>query len=89
LVPEEEKRFNEIRKKVRKRLKQQSIFRRNCKFVPISALEGENLYGKKTSKYSWYKGQSLFEELQIFNLLERNVQKPLRLTVSNATQGMV
>jgi elongation factor 1-alpha len=49
-------------------------------FIPCSAFVGDNVY-KKSDKLSWFKGPTIFEALDTFQLPEQPVDKPLRLPV--------
>ena len=51
------------------------------KFIPISAVNGDNVSTQGTIE--WYKGPSLLELIQKFTSLPRNVEKPLRIAITN------
>lgn len=68
--------FEEIKEKVKKLLS--SFGYSHSPFIPISALEGDNVY-KKSIKMSWYTGPTLVEALDSIEI-ERK-EKPLRFVV--------
>ncbi len=86
LVTNEKEKFKKIRKVIRKKLKQYSIYRKYCKFIPISGLKGVNL---TTKGYPWYNGPCLFDIMKNLKIHDRHVDKPLRLSISNAFIGSI
>jgi len=69
-------RFEEIKEKVKKLLS--SFGYSHSPFIPISAMEGDNVY-KKSSEMDWYTGPTLVETLDSIEV-ERK-EKPLRFVV--------
>jgi len=51
-------------------------------FVPTSGWTGDNLF-KTSDKMPWYKGPSLFEAFNAFDLPPKPVDKPLRLPLQD------
>jgi len=69
-------RFQEIQEKMEKLLS--SFGYSHLPFIPISAMEGDNVY-RKSSRMNWYTGPTLVEALDSIQV-ERK-QKPLRFVV--------
>jgi len=83
-------RFNEIQKILEPFLKSSGFNMRRVRFIPVSGLTGENvndLYVQNntclTGLRSWYKGPTLLEGIDLFEPVKRNLDKPLRLVVSD------
>lgn len=51
-------------------------------FIPVSALDGQNVT-KKPDKMSWYTGPTLVEALDTFKVPPRPLDKPLRIPVQD------
>ena len=51
-------------------------------FVPTSGWTGDNLV-KKSDKMPWYKGPTLFEALNLFDVPPKPLNKPLRVPVQD------
>jgi len=75
-VEYKKERFQEIQEKVEKLLV--SFGYSHLPFIPISAMEGDNVY-RKSNRISWYTGPTLVEALDSIKV-ERK-QKPLRFVV--------
>ncbi|XP_053601881.1 protein HBS1 [Plodia interpunctella] len=82
-------RFNEITKKLKLFLKQAGFKDSDVTFVPCSGLTGENLVRTPTEPdlLKWYNGPCLLEVIDKFNVPERPVSKPLRLSVNDVFKG--
>ncbi|KAA8997606.1 sulfate adenylyltransferase subunit CysN [Affinibrenneria salicis] len=52
----------------------------NITFVPISALDGDNV-ATPGANMAWYNGPTLLDVLETVNVAERNVQQPMRFPV--------
>jgi len=65
----------------------------NITMVPISGLEGDNVFTRsKREALSWYTGPCLIELLDEINLVGKNMKKPLRMVINsvfNATSGQL
>ncbi|XP_026726366.1 HBS1-like protein [Trichoplusia ni] len=84
-----QERFNEITKKLKFFLKQAGFKDTDVTYVPCSGLTGENLVKSPTEAelLKWYKGPCLLEVIDKFNVPERPVSKPLRLSVNDVYKG--
>tara|TARA_Y100000310_G_scaffold344814_1_gene459694 strand:- start:1109 stop:2389 length:1281 start_codon:yes stop_codon:yes gene_type:complete len=51
-------------------------------FIPVSALEGDNVF-KKSTNMSWYTGSTVAEQLDLFKEPEKPVDLPLRLPLQD------
>ena len=71
--------FAKIRKDVTKLL--QSLGYRDLNFIPVSAIEGDNVY-KKSEAMSWYSGPTLIEALDTIRPAKIET-KPLRFVVQD------
>ena len=79
LVDFREERFSEVREEVRKILAPLGFG--EVRFVPISAMEGDNVY-RPSSRMSWYGGPTLIEALEELEPEEEG-EKPLRFAVQD------
>lgn len=84
-----QERFYEISKKLRLFLKQAGFKDSDVTFVPCSGLTGENLVKspEEPELLKWYSGPCLLEVIDMFNVPERPVSKPLRITVNDIYKG--
>ncbi|CAH0600277.1 unnamed protein product [Chrysodeixis includens] len=84
-----QERFNEITKKLKFFLKQAGFKDSDVTYVPCSGLTGENLVKPpmEAELLKWYKGPCLLEVVDKFNVPERPVSKPLRLSVNDVYKG--
>lgn len=82
-------RFNEIVKKLKAFLKQAGFKDNDLTYVPCSGLTGENLVKppNESELLKWYKGPCLLEVIDKFNVPQRPVSKPLRLSVNDIFKG--
>jgi len=78
----DEKKFNETKEAVTKVLKGVGHKVETILFVPVSAYQGDNVV-KKSDKMPWYKGPTLIEALDNFQLPKTSVDKPLRLPIQD------
>jgi elongation factor 1-alpha len=77
-----EDRYNEVKSETTKLLKIVGYNTADIHFVPVSALEGDNLV--ETSKnMPWYKGPNLMEVLDLFTVPEKPTEKELRVPVQD------
>ncbi|XP_023933993.1 protein HBS1 [Bicyclus anynana] len=84
-----QERFNEITKKLKAFLKQAGFKDSDVTFVPCSGLTGENLVKAPTEAelLSWYSGPCLLDVIDKFNVPQRPVSKPLRMSINDIFKG--
>jgi elongation factor 1 alpha-like protein len=60
-------------------------------FVPVSSFLGINIIDQKTvpKEGNWYKGSSLVEIIDKLNVPPKEINKPLRVSITNAYQSNV
>lgn len=78
----DEKRFNEVKEMIGKRLMMVGIKPDTVQFVPQAAFLGENL-AKKSDKMSWYNGPSLLDAINALKEPEKPIDLPLRLPLQD------
>jgi len=78
----DEAKFKKVQEEVTTVLKTAGYKPDQIQFIPISALQGENII-KASDKMSWYKGPSLLELLDTFNIPEKPTNLPLRLPIQD------
>lgn len=78
-------RFNEITKKLKSFLKQAGFKDSDVSYVPCSGLTGENLIKPPSEPelLKWYNGPYLLDVIDKFNVPERPVAKPLRMSIND------
>ncbi|UCD40337.1 MAG: elongation factor 1-alpha, partial [Candidatus Bathyarchaeota archaeon] len=77
-----QERYEEIKNEVSRMLKMVGFKVEKISFVPTSGWTGDNLV-KLSEKMPWYKGPSLFEAFDAFDLPPKPVDKPLRLPLQD------
>ncbi|XP_045761394.1 protein HBS1 [Maniola jurtina] len=84
-----QERFNEITKKLKAFLKQAGFKDSDVTFVPCSGLTGENLVKApaEAELLKWYSGPCLLEVIDKFNVPERPVSKPFRMSINDIFKG--
>ncbi|KAG6455533.1 HBS1-like protein [Manduca sexta] len=84
-----QERFNEITKKLKSFLKQAGFKDSDVTYVPCSGLTGENLIKppNEPELLQWYNGPCLLDVIDNFNVPERPVSKPLRMSVNDVFKG--
>ncbi|XP_061714395.1 protein HBS1 [Cydia pomonella] len=84
-----QERFDEISKKLKAFLKQAGFKDSDVTYVPCSGLTGENLTKPSTEPelLKWYKGPCLLDVIDKFNVPERPVSKPLRMSINDIFKG--
>lgn len=83
-------RYDDIVKKLGLFLKQAGYKDIDLSYIPCSGLGGENLT-KAVSEpklASWYKGSTLVEQIDKFKAVERPMDKPFRLIISDVFKGL-
>lgn len=77
-----QERYEEVKNEISRMLKMVGYNVAKIPFVPTSGWTGDNLV-KRSDKMPWYKGQSLFEALDVFEVPPKPIEKPLRLPVQD------
>ncbi|XP_061167806.1 HBS1-like protein isoform X1 [Saccostrea echinata] len=83
-------RYDDIVKKLGQFLKQAGYKDSDLSYIPCSGLGGENL-AKTVSEpklAAWYKGSTLVEQIDKFKPVERSMDKPFRLIISDVFKGL-
>ena len=75
-----EQRYEEVKDGMTRLLKMVGYNTDKIHFVPTSGWTGDNLYNK-SDKMPWYKGPTIFEALDEFEMPEKPTDKPLRIPV--------
>uniref|UniRef100_A0A4W3J8S2 HBS1-like protein n=1 Tax=Callorhinchus milii TaxID=7868 RepID=A0A4W3J8S2_CALMI len=78
-------RFKEISNKLGQFLKQAGFKESDVAYIPTAGLNGENLTTRSQvhELKAWYNGACLIEQIDSFKSLQRPVEKPFRLSVSD------
>ncbi len=74
--------YNSLKEELIKFLKTAGFKTDEIPFIPVSALEGENVT-KKLGKMDWWKGPTLLEALDALKEPEKPVDLPLRLPIQD------
>jgi len=82
LVAYKEARYNELKTDATTWLKSAGFNTDTIKFVPISAMEQQNLV-KKSEKMPWYTGKALVDELDSLQMPEKPTTLPLRIPIQD------
>jgi len=77
-----EERFNEVKNEVARLLKMVGYKVEKVPFVPVSGWTGDNLV-KSSDKMPWYKGPTLLEALDVFEVPPKPIDKPLRIPIQD------
>ncbi|KAF3037411.1 Hsp70 suppressor, GTPase facilitates ribosomal subunit dissociation [Didymella keratinophila] len=81
-------RFDEITKKMTTFLTEASFAEKRITFIPLAGLTGENVVSKISNPAAdWYTGETLLEALERIELPQRQLEKPLRLSVADVFRG--
>lgn len=75
-------RFNEVKSGVERLLRLVGYDVSKIPIIPVSAWTGDNLV-KRSDRMPWYKGPTLFEALDHFEVPPKPVDKPLRIPVQD------
>ncbi len=78
----DESKFNKVKEEVGNLLKTAGYKVEEIPFIPISALQGDNVV-KKSDKMAWYKGPTVLEQMDLFKEPEKPVDLPLRLPIQD------
>ncbi|XP_045529905.1 protein HBS1 [Pieris brassicae] len=84
-----QERFNVIVKKLKLFLKQAGYKDSDVTFVPCSGLTGDNLVkpSNEAELLNWYTGPTLLDVIDKFNVPERPVSKPMRMSINDVYKG--
>ena len=77
-----EKRYNEVIEEVKKHAKQAGWNVEKVRFIPVASLLGENIV-KKPEHMPWYKGDTLLEAINKFEVPLKPTTLPLRLPIQD------
>jgi len=77
-----QERYEEIKNEISRMLKIVGYKVEKIPFVPTSGWTGDNLV-KRSDKMPWYKGPTLYEALDVFEVPPKPVKKPLRLPIQD------
>ncbi|TFG02581.1 MAG: translation elongation factor EF-1 subunit alpha [Promethearchaeota archaeon] len=78
-----EDRYNEVKEAVSDLLRNIGFPVKKIPFVPVSGLAMENL-SKLSDKMPWYKGPTLIDAIDQFEIPDKPTDKPLRLPIQDA-----
>lgn len=89
MVDFSEDRFNSIKASLRPFLRQCGFKDSGIRWIPLSAMENENLVTPPTKEQLklWYRGPSLLEAIDTFEPPIRNVAKPFRLPIAETLKS--
>ncbi|MHA1203368.1 MAG: translation elongation factor EF-1 subunit alpha [Candidatus Heimdallarchaeum aukensis] len=82
LADYKQERYEEIKNEMGRELKRFGFNLDKVEFVPCSGMDGDNLKDKST-KMPWYKGPTILEALDKFEVPKKPIDKPLRLPVQD------
>jgi elongation factor 1-alpha len=77
-----EERYSEIKNEISRMLKMVGFRVEKIPFVPTSGWTGDNLM-KRSDKMPWYKGPTLYEALDVFEVPPKTLNKPLRVPLQD------
>jgi elongation factor 1-alpha len=77
-----EERYNEIKNEISRMLKMVGFKVEKIPFVPTSGWTGDSLV-KQSEKMQWYKGPTILQALDTFELPPKPLGKPLRLPIQD------
>ncbi|MEM2394216.1 MAG: translation elongation factor EF-1 subunit alpha [Candidatus Bathyarchaeia archaeon] len=77
-----QERYNEIKNEVGRMLRMVGYKVDKIHFVPVSGWTGDNLV-KQSDKMPWYKGPTLIDALDTFEVPPKPVNKPLRIPIQD------
>ncbi|ERT01923.1 hypothetical protein HMPREF1624_00218 [Sporothrix schenckii ATCC 58251] len=83
-----QERYNQIVDQTKGFLRATGFYMSQVTFVPVAGKTGDNMTTRiKTPAASWYKGNSLIEELESCAPLPRPIDKPLRLPIFDISKA--
>ena len=74
--------FNKVKTEVSALLKAVGIKVEKVVFLAVSGLKGDNVY-KKSDKMSWYKGPTIYEQLDLFPEPKKPFDLPMRMPIQD------
>jgi elongation factor 1-alpha len=77
-----QERYNEVKNEVSRMLRMVGYKVEKIPFVPTSGWTGDNLV-KPSDKMPWYKGPTLLDALDVFEIPPKPLDKPLRIPVQD------
>jgi len=77
-----QERYEEIKNEINRTLKMAGFKTEKFAFVPTSGWLGDNLV-KLSKNMPWYKGPTLYEALDLFEVPPKAINKPLRLPIQD------
>jgi elongation factor 1-alpha len=77
-----QERYNEVKNEVSRMLRLVGYNVAKIPFVPTSGWTGDNLV-KQSPNMPWYKGPTLYEALDMFEIPSKPIDKPLRIPVQD------
>ncbi len=77
-----QERYNEVKNEVSRMLRMVGYKVDKIPFVPVSGWIGDNLV-KPSDKMPWYKGPTLLEALDVFEVPPKPLNKPLRIPIQD------
>ncbi|KAJ3129649.1 HBS1-like protein [Nowakowskiella sp. JEL0407] len=80
-------RYDEIIAQLTPFLTQAGFKKSKVRFVPCSGFSGENLIARKAEGLKWYEGPTLVELLDSYEVPDRPIDAPLRLSISDLFKG--
>jgi elongation factor 1-alpha len=78
----DQKRYEELKKELLDLLKVVGYKKENIVFIPVSALEGDNV-SKRSDKLKWFDGPTFLESLDLMKVPEKPINLPLRIPVQD------
>ncbi|WP_455645240.1 translation elongation factor EF-1 subunit alpha [Methanosphaera sp.] len=82
VVDYSEDKFNELKEELGKLISTVGFKPSEVPFIPVSAFEGDNIT-EKSSNTSWYKGNTLVQELDALDEPDKPIDLPLRLPIQD------
>ncbi len=82
LADYKQERYEEIKNEMSRELKRFGFNLEKVEFVPCSGMDGDNLKDRSTHM-PWYKGPTILEALDKFEVPKKPIDKPLRLPVQD------
>ena len=78
----DQKRYEELKKEILALLKTVGYKEEHVTFLPVSAIEGENVT-KRGDKLKWFDGPTLLDAMDLMKVPEKPVKLPLRIPVQD------
>lgn len=78
----DQKRYEELKKDILALLKTVGYKEENVTFLPVSAIDGENVT-KRGDKLKWFDGPTLLDAMDLMTVPEKPIKLPLRIPVQD------